>query len=87
MKILSIALIISLIGLLIQVYSTSKAQDEVKKCQERIMFLQHQSDSLYFELYPSQNELNRYIEGLHIFIKRNPKGAEQFSNIISNETE
>lgn len=85
--ILSIALILSMVGLFIQVYSTSKAQTEVKNCKNRITFLQNQSDSLYSELYPAQNELDRHIEALHIFLKRNPKAAEQYADIISDETE
>lgn len=86
-QILTIALILSLIGLFIQVYSTSKAQNEVEKCKNKIMFLQHQSDSLYSELYPCQNEFDRYREAYHIFYKRNPKAAEQYADIISQETE
>jgi hypothetical protein len=49
--------------------------------------LHEYSDSLYTELYPAQNELNRYIEALHIFMKRNPKAADQYATIISDETE
>lgn len=86
-QILSIALILSLIGLFIQVYSTSKAQKELKKCQNKIVFLQHQSDSLYSEIYPCQNEFDRYREAYHIFHSRNPKAAEQYADIISDETE
>jgi hypothetical protein len=85
--ILSIALVLSMIGLFIQVYSTSKAQTEVKNCKNTITFLQNQSDSLYSELYPAQNELDRRIEAMHIFLKRNPKAANQFADIISEETE
>ena len=76
-----------MIGLLIQVYSTCKAQKEVKKCKNQITFLQYKSDSLNAELYPCQNELDRHIEALHIFMKRNPKAAEQYADIISDETE
>ena len=86
-QILTIALILSLIGLFIQVYSTSKAQTEVKNGKNRITFLQNQSDSLYSELYPAQNELDRHIEALHIFLKRNPKAANEYADIISEETE
>jgi hypothetical protein len=86
-KILTFALIISLIGLFVQVYSTSKAQKEVEKCQNRIMYLKHESDSLYSELYPCQNEFDRYREAYHIFHKRNPQAAEQYADIISQETE
>jgi hypothetical protein len=86
-KILSAALVISLIGLFIEVYSTSRAQDKIKDYQEQINYLKTNSDSLYSELYPCQNEFDRYREAYHIFHKRNPKAAEQYANIISQETE
>jgi phage-related protein len=86
-QILSIALILSMIGLGIQVYSTCKAQKEIKIYENQITFLKHNSDSLYSELYPCQNELDRYIEALHIFMKKNPKAADQYATIISEETE
>jgi uncharacterized protein HemX len=86
-QILSIALILSMIGLGIQVYSTCKAQKENKIYKNQITFLKHNSDSLYSELYPAQNELDRRIEAFHIFLKRNRKAAEQYATIISEETE
>jgi phage-related protein len=86
-KILSIALIISMIGLFIQVYSTSKAQKEVENCNLRYQALHEYSDSLYSEMYPAQIELSRHVEALHIFMKRNPKAANQYADIISEETE
>lgn len=49
--------------------------------------LKHFSDSLYYELVPIQNELNRYYLAFEIFLNRNHKAAEQFGNIISDETE
>jgi hypothetical protein len=86
-QILSIALILSMIGLGIQVYSTCKAQKEMNDYKEQVTILRFKNDSLYSELYPAQNELNRNIEAYHIFHKRNPKSAEQLANIISEETE
>ena len=49
--------------------------------------LQHLSDSLYGENYPCQIEKSRYETALQIFHRRNPKAAEEYSTIISNETE
>lgn len=86
-NILTAALLISLIGLFIQVCSTSKAQTELKIVQAKCDSLTIHSDSLYSELYPCQIEFSRYIDALHIFMKRNPKAADQYSTIISEETE
>jgi hypothetical protein len=42
---------------------------------------------LYAELFPIQIELGRYQVAYEIFAERNPKAAEQYGDIISNETE
>ena len=86
-KVLSTALIVSLIGLFIQVYSTSKSQTEVKIYRAKCDSLQNVSDSLYGELFPTQIELNRMRIGYNILLERNPKAAKQLGDIISNETE
>jgi len=49
--------------------------------------LQNLSDSLYNENYPCQIELSRYQMAYKIFVERNPKAAEQYGTIISQETE
>ena len=49
--------------------------------------LQKACDSLYGELFPIQIELGRYQVAYEIFAERNPKAAEQYGDIISNETE
>jgi hypothetical protein len=49
--------------------------------------LQHLVDSLYDENYPCQIELNRFKIAYEIFLRRNPKAASQYGDIISNETE
>ena len=86
-NILLAALLISLIGLFVQVCSTSKAQTELKTVQAKYDSVKIYSDSLYSELYPCQIEFSRYIDALHIFMKRNPKAADQYATIISEETE
>jgi len=86
-QILTIALILSMIGLFIQVNSTSKAQTEIKNCNLRYQALHEYSDSLYSEMYPAQIELSRHVEALHIFMKRNPKAANEYADIISQQTE
>ncbi len=49
--------------------------------------LQTLVDSLNTELFPSQIELSRYQVAYQIFMKRNPKAAKQYGDIISDETE
>lgn len=44
-------------------------------------------DSLYDENYPCQIELGRYQVAYQIFMERNPKAAQQYGTIISEETE
>jgi hypothetical protein len=49
--------------------------------------LQKRCDSLYDELYPTQIELGRYQVAYQILLERNPKAANQYGKIISEETE
>lgn len=49
--------------------------------------LQKRCDSLYSELFPVQIELGRYQVAYEIFMERNPKAAQQYGTIISEETE
>ena len=86
-KVLSTALVVSMVGLFIQVYSTSKSQTEVKIYQTKCDSLQRASDSLYDRLFPVEIELHRMQTAYEIFADRNPKAASQYGDIISNETE
>jgi len=49
--------------------------------------LEYERDSLQAELFVKSIELGRYEVAFNIFSERNPKGAEQYGDIISNETE
>lgn len=49
--------------------------------------LQNLADSLYNENFPCQIELGRYKVAYEIFMERNPKAAQQYGTIISEETE
>lgn len=49
--------------------------------------LQNIIDSLHAENFPCQIELGRYQTAYQILLERNPKAAEEYGNIISNETE
>lgn len=59
----------------------------VKDLQKQVDSLQVRSDSLYWELFPVQVELGRYEIAYEIFMERNPKAAQQYGTIISEETE
>ena len=60
---------------------------ELKKTQNKIDSLSQINHFLYENLYPCEIELNRNQVAHEIFMKRNPKAASQFRDIISNETE
>lgn len=49
--------------------------------------LLHTIDSLHSELFPKEIELNRFQVAFELFAQRNPKAAEQYAQIISEETE
>lgn len=49
--------------------------------------LQNLVDSLHAENFPCQIELGRYQVAYQIFMERNPKAAQQYGTIISEETE
>jgi len=86
-KILSTALIVAMIGLFIQVYSTSRAQFEANVYRERCDSLQHVADSIYGARQPAQIELSRMQVAYDIFLETNPSAAEEYADIISDETE
>jgi hypothetical protein len=62
-------------------------ESEVKLLQDSILLIKSQKDSLYAELYPCEIELNRFQIAFRILEDRNPKAAEQYGDIISDETE
>jgi len=49
--------------------------------------LENLVDSLHGETLPCRIELSRYERAYQIFMQRNPKAAEQYGTIISDETE
>lgn len=69
-------------------YKISKSHEkEITILRDSINTLKREKDSLYTELYPVEIELNRFHIAFRILEDRNPKAAEQFGDIISNETE
>lgn len=79
-RVLVVALIISMLMLFVQVYFTTIAQKETKEYKEKLQ-------SVEADLYPCEIELSRHQAAFKIFLKRNPKAAEEYGDIISNETE
>lgn len=79
--------IITIGVLLFSLYDLKKQTNQVPKLQQEVNTLQHKVDSLYDENYPCQIELNRFQTAYKIFLRRNPKAAEQYGTIISEETE
>ena len=59
---------------------------DIQKAQT-IDSLRNYADSLQSELYPCQIELNRYQVAFEIFMRKNPKAAQEYATIISEETE
>jgi len=57
------------------------------KLNSIINTIQREKDSLHSENYPCQIELSRYERAYQIFTERNPKAAEEYGTIISDETE
>ncbi len=62
-------------------------REEIVTLNKTIKTLESQKDSLHWELFPVQVELGRYQVAYEIFVERNPKAAEQYGTIISEETE
>jgi hypothetical protein len=67
--------------------STRELEVRIDSLNTAIKKLTFEKDSLYWELFPTQVELGRYEIALDILRERNPKAAEQYGTIISEETE
>lgn len=86
-KILALALILTNAALFWQVYVSSSLHKELKEYEISNVNLQKQCDSLRADFFPISVELSRYETAYEIFARRNPKGASEYGDIISNETE
>jgi hypothetical protein len=65
----------------------NKQEIVISDLKKKIDTLLHEKDSIYWELFPVQNELGRYEIAYEIFLERNPKAAKQYGTIILKETE
>ena len=62
-------------------------QKELAKLRAEVKVQQAKVDSVHNENFPCQIELGRYQVAYQIFMERNPKAAQQYGTIISEETE
>lgn len=67
--------------------TTESLKNKIDSLNVSVKKLESEKDSLYWELFPTQVELGRYQVAYEIFMERNPKAAEQYGTIISEETE
>lgn len=81
------AILILVAGMLIQTKRVFDAQKEVVIYKAKCDSLQHASDSLYWELLPTQIELGRHLVAYNMFMEKNPEAAKEFYDIISSKTE
>lgn len=66
---------------------TKTYQGVVSKVEKQRDSVQAVLDSVSDETFRMDIELNRYKIAYEIFSRRNPKGAEEYGTIISQETE
>jgi hypothetical protein len=64
-----------------------KNQIEFVRLENEVDSLRIAYDSLHSENFSCQIELGRHQVAFEIFMERNPKAAEQYGTIISDETE
>lgn len=93
-KALRIAFVVISLSFLWSIFRIDTLREKNKKDQKKVQELTHVvdslqnlNDSLDMELFPTTIELNRFQVAYEIFLRRNPKAAEQYGTIISEETE
>jgi hypothetical protein len=62
-------------------------QKEMVELRTKVKKQEVTIDSLNAEIFPIQIELGRYENAYQILLERNPKAAQQYGTIISDETE
>ena len=66
---------------------SEKLEQELEQYKREMDSIQKIKDSLYDVLLPTEIELGRHQVAFQIFVERNPKCAEEYATIISEETE
>jgi len=84
---LTVVLGILCLFLLTKMYTKDQQLQELKACKMQLETVTNKADSLEGELFPVELQLSRYQVAFTIFANRNPKAAEQYATIISEETE
>lgn len=82
-----LVLVAAMAVVVIQTKTAFDSQNETKVYKAKCDSLQHVSDSLYWELLPTQIELGRYLVAYNMFMEKNPEAAKEFYDIISSKTE
>lgn len=67
----------------IQRLELKDCQMKVNELNQKIDSLSQANDTLRWELVPTQFELNRYIQGLETFRKKNPTAAKEYIICVS----
>lgn len=62
-------------------------KEEIIKLNQNVEKLESEKDSINMELFSTRVDLGRHEIAYEIFMERNPKAAEQYGTIISQETE
>ena len=73
--------------LLVKLYSRDQKLKQSADCTAYVEEATKRADSLEAELFPIQVEITRHQLAFEILAERNPKAAEQYATIISEETE
>jgi len=83
-EMLTVVLGILCLFLLTKMYTKDQ---QLRDCKIQLESTTSRADSLEAEIFPIEIELGRYQVAFTIFAERNPKAAEQYATIISEETE
>lgn len=79
--------VILAIGFIWILNENQKNKIEIKNLDDKVARLEFEKDSLHDDFFVTSIEKNRYEIAFQIFMERNPKAAEQYGTIISEETE
>ena len=82
-KVLSTAVIVSMIMLFVQVYLNSTVNKELDLAHFEIDTLEYRVDSIKSEMFPLETELNRYRIALEMLEDENHPAASEFNKRLS----
>jgi hypothetical protein len=87
-KVITILLVISILCLTAFVdIRRQNSERELKAVEFKLDSVQRVCDSIQDELLYNEVTNSRYERAYQILLRRNPRAAEQYGNIISDETE